>query len=101
MRMRIGVAGQTVRGPAGMTNAQRAGDRFFRDELLEARHAADALSDLEFPVMYKAHSRGIIPAILESPQALDQEWRSRGLADVSNDAAHLRGLFQNSANHNL
>ena len=57
VRMGIGVAGQAVRGPAGVADAQGAGDGFCLERLRQAGDAAHAFAHLERAAVQRADAR--------------------------------------------
>ena len=57
MRMGIGVAGQPVRRPAGVADAQGTGDGFLLEQLLQAGDPAHAFAHLERAAVQRAEPR--------------------------------------------
>ena len=79
--------------PAGVRNAHAAVKPALAfDQLLQDPDAADALGDLDSPgLVLHRHAGRVVAAILQALQALKKECGGWFLADVCNDAAHVRG----------
>ena len=58
---------------------------------VEVRQVADGADRLDLAVGEDADARGVVAAVLELAQALDEELLDRPVADVSDDAAHGSG----------
>ena len=77
VRMRIFVGRNSVRGPACVRDAKISGDglRFQqpRDALV---NLAELFSDNQVRAVQDRHPRAVVTAILQSPQAFEQDGRS-------------------------
>jgi hypothetical protein len=58
------------------------------DSLAQAAQIADGPNGLDLPVTEQRQSRGVIPAVLESLEAMHQQVPARAIAHISDDAAH-------------
>jgi hypothetical protein len=88
MGMGIGIAGQSVCGPARVADAEGAMNWKLLDKFSKSGDAADAFANLEAAMVEQAKTGGVIASIFEPAQALNQQWRGIFFADVSDDAAH-------------
>ena len=87
VRMRVDVAGQAVRGPAGVA-AQRPADRFRLERLRQSLDAPDLFAQLEHPVGQGADACGVVAAIFQPAEALNEQRFCFLFANVSNNATH-------------
>ena len=55
---------------------------------LEVLHAAGGAADLERPVLQDGHARGVVAAVLELLQAVDDDADRALLTDVADDSTH-------------
>ena len=83
------IGGRAVGGPAGMADAELAGDGLVVDE------AGQALIQFAYffangQTAFREHgeARAVVAAILQAPQRFQQNGRRCFLTDVSDDAAH-------------
>ena len=88
VRMRVDVAGQAVRGPAGVADAERPADRFGLERLRQSLDTPDLFAQVEHAVRQDADPRGVVTAIFQPAQALDQQRGCFFFANVSNNATH-------------
>src|SRR5690606_10888774 len=89
VRVRIHLRRRAVRRPPGVGDADRAVRLApVRKTLLELRDLSDRLADVELPVLEHTDPRRVVPPVLESAEPLDQQWRSRALTDVADNATH-------------
>ncbi len=87
MRMRIRIAGRTVRGPARVADANRARRLALCDELVESVHLALLLQDLELTID-KRYAGRIITAVLESLEPVNEYPGCVLFTDVSDNTTH-------------
>src|ERR1700758_3968603 len=88
VRMGI-VLGRTAMGrPAGMADADRAGERLALQPGLEILELALGAPPRECAVFQRRNARGIVAAIFEALERIDQMRRRRLTADDSDDSAH-------------
>ena len=88
MRVGIGFGRLAVRGPAGMADAGRAVQRRSLQQLFEIAQLAFGATPAELPVLDGGDARGIIAAIFEAFQRVDELLGDRPFAEDANDAAH-------------
>src|SRR5260370_785316 len=86
--MRVGVGGQTMRGPARVNDAQRTGHGFGVDGFGERLDAADTFAQMQAVAVQRADARGVITAIFEPPEAVEQQWAGGFFPDVTDDSTH-------------
>src|SRR5436190_10539532 len=89
--MGVGVllGGAAVRGPAGMSDTVSAIERFSADDFFEVAQLSFGAADLEaFAIAGDGDSGGVITAILEPPQAFDDDRDDFLLPHVSDNATH-------------
>src|SRR5207245_1424518 len=77
-----------VSRPARVPDAVIPFERVDREHFFEARQLAGAAPQLDLAVAHDRHSGRVVAAILETPQAVDQDWKDLLVADISDDAAH-------------
>ncbi|MDF9863451.1 hypothetical protein M2437_002433 [Methylorubrum pseudosasae] len=90
VRVGIGLVGASVRGPAGMADADRARKRRLGQLELQVRELALGPAAVEPAVIQGGDAGRIVAAILEPPQRLDQRVRDRLTPDDADDSAHGR-----------
>jgi len=81
-----------VRRPAGVADAELAGDRLGADGVLEARELAGAPPHVNRAVAHDGHAGRVVTAVLEATQPVDEDGHHGFRADVADDAAHVRYL---------
>ena len=88
MGMRVLVGRASVGGPAGVTEAEGPLDGLSLDQLLEVLELPRAAADFEPSFADDGDAGGIVAAVLELAQTLDEDFSGLSGADVSDDAAH-------------
>ena len=88
VRMRIGLVRSAVGRPAGMADADRAEQRLALEPLLEIPELALGTPSGQMAVLERGDARGIIAAIFEPPQRIDQPRRDRLQSQDSDNSAH-------------
>ncbi len=92
VRVGVAVIRRAVGGPAGMPHAgaarERAGRQFAGNELVEVLDAAGLLGDLQLTVADDRDAGGVVAAVFQASQALDDHIQGGAGSDVSDDAAH-------------
>ena len=89
MRMGVFLGRASVRGPARVPDAVEAVDRRMADRLLEIAQLAGGAAQFELAVRPDdGDARGIVSAILEAAQAVQNQRYNFLRADVSDDATH-------------
>jgi hypothetical protein len=98
VRVRVALARHAVGRPAGVGDAQLAVRGALVQRVLENPHLADGAQALDraAAVQYR-HARGVIAAVLEAAQALDQDGHDVALGDGSDDSAHARSFYRGAA----
>ena len=96
MRVRVLFGGAAVRGPARVAEAVDAAERLVRDHLLEVRELAGAAANVDAVAVDDRHAGRVVAAILEPPQALDEDGDDGLVADVADDAAHSQFVSSSS-----
>ena len=88
--MGVGVVRNPVRGPAGVPDAERAGQLCaavgLGDQVLQT---ALGLFDLQNAVLLHADARGVIAPVLQTRKALQQNGRSLISAYISYNTTHM------------
>ena len=104
VRMRVVLAHAAVRRPAGVPDARRGlgahgagragqGRRALGDRGAQAGQVAHRADALEAPDAVQRDARGVIAAVLQGGQAVQQQRLGGTVADVSDDSAHARSPF--------
>ena len=93
MRMRVVLGRPAVRRPAGVADADRAGERLEPELLLEILELALGAAPRQLAVFERGDARGIVAAIFQALERIDELRRRRFSADDSDNAAHPRGCF--------
>ncbi len=88
MRMRIVIRHAPVRGPARVTDADAAFDRLVLDQRREICNAPHALADFDAAAIQRGDARGVIAAIFQPAQPIEEDGSRVCFADVANNAAH-------------
>jgi hypothetical protein len=84
----IDVRGRAVGGPAGVADAELAGDRFGFQQFGEAlADFALFFAHEQFVAVQHGHARAVVAAIFQPPQSFEQDGRNRLFTYVANDAA--------------
>ena len=88
MRVGVDLVRLAVRGPAGVTDAQRR--LGVAPELVaQVLHPAGRLGHLETAAVHYREARRVVAAVLQPVQPLDKDRCRVPLANVANDAAHV------------
>ena len=88
MRMSVLVGRFPVRGPAGVTDAVGSGRWLLGHELAERRDPAGAFARLDAIAIHDGDARGIVTAIFQTAQPIEQDGSRLRTPDVTDDAAH-------------
>jgi hypothetical protein len=75
-------------GPAGVPDPDPAGTDTSLQALFEDPDLALRPGNREFSVVKHGDSRGVIPPVFKSPQALQEHFLDITVSDVAYDAAH-------------
>ena len=88
VRVRVLVGRVSVRGPPGVPDPDVAVDRMPLHELREAGELARRLAHLDAAAVHDGDACGIVAAVLQPAQAVQQDRHSRPLTNIAHDAAH-------------
>ena len=92
VRVGVAVVRRAVGGPAGVAHAGGAGQHpgrdLGRDLLVQVLDPARLLGDLQPGVADDRDAGGVVPAVLQPAQTLDDDVQRRARPDVTHDAAH-------------
>jgi hypothetical protein len=88
MRMRVALGGAAVRGPAGMPDADHAFERLARKPRFEVAQLALGAPARELAPLQRGHSRGVVAAIFEPLEGVDQQGCNRLTSQNAYNAAH-------------
>ena len=94
--MRVGVllAGLAVRGPTGVANTATARHIFGRNCICKARHLASAAHHIEHAaVCLYGNAGGIVPAVFELAQPLDDDVAGALRTGIADDSTHMKTAF--------
>ncbi len=98
VRVRVGVGGAAVGGPARVADADgRLRQRVGAEQRLEVGELARLLARVEAPLGHHGDARGVVAAVLEAPQPVDHDRQRLLLADVPHDSAHAPRGYPGSA----
>jgi hypothetical protein len=76
-----------------MAQAVEAFERFFLNRLFEVDELARAPANLDFAVVHDGHTGGVVAAIFQPAQPIEDDGHDRLGSDVANYPAHLLTLF--------
>ncbi|MNI62711.1 hypothetical protein D3C73_1180420 [compost metagenome] len=88
VRVGVGLGGGAVGGPAGVADADGPGDRISRQDGLQLADLALGATALDAPAVLHGDAGGIIAAILQPLQAVDQARDDGAGSGDADDAAH-------------
>ena len=88
VRMRVGLGRLAVRGPAGVADAERAVQRMLAQRAFELLDAPDALDDLQALAVEHGDAAGVIAAILQAAQSLQQQRLRLLVPQIRDDSTH-------------
>ena len=88
LRMGIHPVGHAVGRPARVADPGGAGQRFGIPGGRQVLDATRVLADVQGPVTPDRDARGIVAAVAEQSDALDQDGQRLGVARIADDAAH-------------
>src|SRR5207249_7989670 len=90
VRVRVDGVGRAVRGPARVRDPRVPGGKARSEGFLEHADLPRGLVDIDAAVLDQREPHGVVPAVLEAPQSLEQERRRLPRPRVAYDAAHGR-----------
>ena len=89
VRVRIGVVGLAMGGPAGMADADRAGTVFPVQERFQVRYLALAFVDVQAAARVDhRHAGAVIAPVLQPMESLDDDRARLPLTNITYDSAH-------------
>ena len=91
MGVGVGLAGLAMGGPAGVTDANRAGDRAPGDQTLQLAELALGAAKLDGAVGERRQAGRIVAAVFEPPQPVEDVRRRLIRAGDADDSAHSSG----------
>ena len=86
--MGVGLVRAAVGRPAGVADADGAGERLARQQRFEVAELALGATARDVAVGQRGDARRIVAAIFEALQPVEQQRGHRRLADDAEDAAH-------------
>src|SRR6185312_15050652 len=93
MRMRVIFGGRAMGGPARMADAGAPGERMLRQGFGQLRQFARRAAALDMPAGQRGDARGVIAAIFQAAQRLEDK-RGRVVASRdADDSAHGSNLY--------
>ncbi len=88
VRMRVALARLAVRGPARVSDPDIAGQRLLGEPRLQRLELALSSAARELAVVERGDTGGVIAAVFEALERIDQVGRDRFAPENSNDTAH-------------
>ena len=93
MRMRVFFGGAAVRGPARVADAVDALERALANRFFEIAELAGGAADIELAGLgYHGDAGGIVAAILQAAQAVQNQRHDFFMPDVADNSAHVKFL---------
>jgi hypothetical protein len=89
VRMRVLLGRPTVRGPSRVADADGAGDGPLAQHRLQRLQPARGAPDVQPARVEHGDAGGIVAAVLETPETVDDDVHRALLADVPDDSAHV------------
>ena len=94
VRVGVALARHAVRRPARVRDAEVAVRRVGVERVLQLPHLADGAQPLDVAgAVQHGDAGGVVAAVFEPPQALDEDRNDVALGDGTNDSAHGRSLL--------
>ena len=95
MWMRVMFGRSAVSGPASVADADRAGEGFAREPGFEIAQLALGTPARKLPGFERGDAGGVLGAIFEPLERLDQQTRDRFAAENAYNSAHASGSLLN------
>ena len=93
VRVRVALRRLAVRGPAGVGDAEKAGQGFARQRALQALDLADRTDPVHMAVTVEHRdARRVVAAVFQAFEAVDQDRQNVSVCNGANDTAHEAGL---------
>ena len=93
MGMGVAVGGRSMRGPAGVADADLARDGVPRELFDQGVNAAGTFGDLQPTAADGGDARAVVAAVFQTPQPFDQKIDGIAPTDITHDSAHAGGSF--------
>ena len=93
MRVRVVLGRPPMGRPARMADADRAGERLLLQDGAEIAELSFRAAAVDPAILQRRDAGGIVAAIFEALQAVEQQGSHFRLADDADDAAHARVLL--------
>jgi hypothetical protein len=93
MRVSVMFGRSTVGRPAGVADADRAGERIARQSGFEIAQLALGTSARKLPTFERGDAGGVVAAIFEPLERIDKQARDRFTAENAYDSAHASGCL--------
>src|SRR5262245_19150082 len=93
VRVRIMFGRSAVSGPAGVADSDRAGERLAHESGFEIAQLAFGSPARELAAFESSNAGGIVAAIFEPLERIDQQARDRFAAENAHDSAHASGYL--------
>ena len=99
VRVRVDVGCFPVSRPSRVTDADRAVQRLFFEELSQLVDASDPFPDLQAAIVSDSDSRTVVASIFQPVQSFQQQFRNRAITNVANNSTHglIRRRSENEA----
>ena len=89
MGMGVSLHRKSMRGPSGMPDSRKNRNRLFsRDFFFQYGKFSRRFDNVEPALLFKGHAGGIIAAIFQTPQPVNQQGNGRFSSSISNNSAH-------------
>src|SRR5215831_21329835 len=92
MRVRVMFGRSAVGRPAGVADADRAGERLAREPCFEIAQLALGTPTRELPAFQRGHARRVIAAIFEPLERINKQARDRLPAENAYNSAHATAV---------
>src|SRR5690606_14965334 len=91
VRVRVGLGHAAVGRPARVADAERGAEALGAGGALHLGHPAGAAHAADVAAVDDSDAGGVVAAVLESLEPLDEDWNHIAIRDRANDAAHGGG----------
>ena len=91
MRMRVDLGRPAMGRPAGVADADRAGERLASQPLLEVLELAFGAAARQVALLQRRDAGGVVAAIFEALERIDHQGRDRLATQYPDDPAHVFG----------
>src|SRR5947209_699812 len=91
MGMGVLVVNFPVRSPTRVTDPVGTGGRLLTDQFRQRRDSSSTFARFNVIAIDDGNPGRVVTAIFESPQPIEQDGSSLGLANITDDSAHIEG----------